>query len=691
MAEITTNSIRNIVLLGHGGSGKTSLAETALFLSKGTDRLGKIADGNTVCDYDPEEKKRGFSITLSLAPVMWKDAKINFIDTPGFLDFQGEVYAGIRVADSAIITLDGKAGVEVGTELAWDKASEANKPRVFFINKCDDPEANFDRVFSQLQDMFGSEVCPILVPHKNGSNLSFINLIEMKSYTFDAKGARTESDLSADEQAVADQYKETLNEALAATSEELMEKYFEEGEISHEDAVEALHHGIVDGSIVPVFSGSATNLWGVTYLLDTIVSSFPTPLSSAKEKIIDGDGTKEIEVDPNGECRVFVFKSISDSFGKQTLFKVMNGNLTNDLTLTNRTSGAQEKFGHIYMMRGNKQTEVTSVCCGDIGMITKLTGTNTNDTLTVSSDIQYEKINFPHPYMTMAIQPAAKGDEDKISTGLARLLEEDPTLVYENNPETKQMTISGMGDMQLAVVVSRMKDRYKTSVVLENPKIPYRETIKGTADVQGRHKKQSGGSGQFGDVKIRFSHGEADGLTFVTSVVGGTVPKNFYPAVEKGLQEAMQKGVLAGYPVVNLQADLYDGSYHPVDSNEISFKLAARLAYKAGLPQAKPILLEPVGTLKVCVPESLVGDVMGDLNKRRGSVLGMNPHERKSGYTVIEATVPKAEMMDYVISLRAMSQGRGSFEFSVDRYEEVPAAVAQKVIAESKANLEEDE
>ena len=691
MAEITTNNIRNIVLLGHGGSGKTSLAETALFLSKGTDRLGKITDGNTVCDYDPEEKKRGFSLTLSLAPVMWKDAKINFIDTPGFLDFQGEVYAGIRVADSAIITLDGKAGVEVGTELAWDKASEANKPRVFFINKCDDPEANFDRVFTQLQEMFGSEVCPILVPHKNGANLSFINLIEMKSYTFDAKGGRTESELSADEQAVADQYKETLNEALAATSEELMEKYFEEGEISHEDAVEALHHGIVDGSIVPVFSGSATNLWGVTYLLDTIVSSFPTPLSTGKEKIIDGEGTKEIDVDPNGECRVFVFKSISDSFGKQTLFKVMNGNLTNDLTLTNRTTGAQEKFGHVYMMRGNKQTEVTSICCGDIGMITKLTATNTNDTLTVSSDIQYEKINFPHPYMTMAILPAAKGDEDKISTGLARLLEEDPTLVYENNPETKQMTISGMGDMQLAVVVSKMKDRYKTSVVLENPKIPYRETIKGTADVQGRHKKQSGGSGQFGDVKIRFSHGEDDGLTFVTSVVGGTVPKNFYPAVEKGLQEAMQKGVLAGYPVVNLQADLYDGSYHPVDSNEISFKLAARLAYKAGLPQAKPILLEPVGTLKVCVPESLVGDVMGDLNKRRGSVLGMNPHERKSGYTVIEATVPKAEMMDYVISLRAMSQGRGSFEFAVDRYEEVPGAVAQKVIAESKANLEEDE
>ncbi len=691
MAEITTSGIRNIILMGHGGSGKTSLAEAALFLSKGTDRLGRITDGNTACDYDPEEKKRGFSLNLSLAPVMWKDCKINFIDTPGFLDFQGDVYSGLRVADSAIITLDGKAGIEVGTELAWDRASEAGLPRVFFINKCDDPEANFDRVFTSLQEQFGAEVCPILVPHKDGGKLSFINLIEMKSYVFDAKGARTENALNAAEQAVADQYKEALNEALAATSEELMEKYFEEGEISHEDAVEALHHGIVDGSIVPVFSGSVTNLWGVTYLLDTICTSFPTPLSTGKEKIIDGDGVKEVDVDPNGECRIFVFKSISDSFGKQTLFKVMNGTLTNDLSLVNRSTGAVEKFGHIYTLRGNKQTEVTSLCCGDIGMITKLVNTNTCDTLTQSTDVSYEKISFPHPYYTMAILPAAKGDEDKISTGLARLLEEDPTLVYENNPETKQMTISGLGDMHLAVVVSRMKDRYKTSVLLETPRVPYRETIKGNSDVQGRHKKQSGGSGQFGDVKIRFSHGEADGLTFITSVVGGTVPKNFYPAVEKGLQEAMQKGVLAGYPVVNLQADLYDGSYHPVDSNEISFKLAARLAYKAGLPQAKPILLEPVGTLKVCVPESLVGDVMGDLNKRRGSVLGMNPHERKSGYTVIEASVPKAEMLNYVIDLRAMSQGRGSFEFAVDRYEEVPGAVAQKVIADAKANMEEEE
>ena len=685
MADITTKSIRNIVLLGHGGSGKTSLIETALFLSKGTDRLGKIADGNTVCDYDAEEIQRKFSIMLSLAPVMWKDAKINFIDTPGFLDFAGEVYSGIRAADAAIITLDGKAGVEVGTELAWDKATDAGIPRAFFVNKCDDPEANFDRVFTQLQEQFGSSVCPILVPMKDGGNTKFINLIEKKIYTFDAKGTRSESDLDAAAQAIADNYTEGLNEALASTSEELLEKYFEEGEITHDEAVEALHQGIIDGSIVPIFSGSAVNMWGVTFLLDTIADSFPRPTAKKIEKLEDGSD-KAIEAD--GECAIFVFKTVADAFGKQTLFKVMNGTLTNEMTLKNVTSGSSEKMGHIYMMRGKKQTEVTSLCCGDIGMINKLVNTNTNDTLTLSSEFEYKKIEFPHPYFTKAITPAAKGDEDKISTGITRLLEEDLTLKYDNDAETKQMTISGLGDMQLAVVVSRMKSRYGTSVLLDTPRLAYRETIKGTADVQGKHKKQSGGSGQYGDVRIRFSHGEAEGLTFTQSVVGGTVPKNFYPAVEKGLLEAMTKGVLAGYPVVNLAADLYDGSYHPVDSNEISFKLAARLAYKLGLPQAKPILLEPIGSLKVTVPDSLVGSVIGDLPKRRGTVLGMNPHEKKSGYTVVEADVPKAEMMDYVIALRAMTQGRGSFDFVVDRYEEVPGAETQKIIAEAK--IEED-
>ncbi len=681
MADFNTKSIRNIVLLGHGGSGKTSIAEAALYLAKATDRMGKVTDGNTVCDYDPEEIKRGYSLTLSMAPLSWNDCKLNFIDTPGFLDFQGEVCAGVRVADAAIIALDGKAGVEVGAELAWDKVEEAGIPKAFFINKCDDPDADFDRVFNEIHDQFGTAVCPVLVPVKDGKKVTFLNLIKMKAYTFDDKGKRTESDLDAKMQEVAESYKEALNEALAATSEELLDKFFEEGEITQEEAIEALHQGIIDGSIVPVFSGSAVNFWGINFLLDTIADSFPRPTARKVEQLENGD---EMAISADGECAIFVFKTIADPFvGKMSFFKVMSGELTSDMTLKNTVTGAAEKMSHIYTIRGKKQTEVTSLACGDIGMIAKLANTNTNDTLTLESDIQYKKIVFPKPYMTQAIMPAAKGDEDKISGGVARLLEEDPTLVYENNAETKQMTLSAMGDIHFAVVVAKLKSRFGTSVEMTAPKIAYRETIKGTSDVEGKHKKQSGGSGQYGHVKMRFSHGEEEGLTFTQSVVGGTVPKNFYPAVEKGLQEAMVKGVLAGYPVVNLAADLYDGSYHPVDSNEISFKLAARLAYKAGLPQAKPVLLEPVGTLYATVPDALVGDVIGDLNKRRGRVLGMNPAEKKSGYTVVEADVPKAEMMDYTIALRAMSQGRGTYDFVVDRYEEVPGAVAQKVIAEA--------
>lgn len=690
MAEITTKNIRNVVLLGHGGSGKTSIAEAALYLTKGTDRLGKTTAGNTVCDYDPEEIKRGFSLTLSLAPVMWETSKINFIDTPGFFDFSGEVDAAVRVADSAVIALDGKAGVEVGAEIAWDKAQEAKIPCSFFVNKCDDPDADFEKVFNELHEKFGAAVCPLLVPVKNGKDVKFLNLISREAYTFDANGKRTNAPFTSDDEDVAAGYTDTLNEALAQTSEELLDKFFETAEITQEEAVEALHQGIIDGSIVPVFSGCATNLWGITFLLDTIHDSFPRPTAKKVEQIIDGDSFKDKPIETDGECSLFVFKTIADPFvGKMTFFKVMSGTLTNDLTMKNVTSGTTEKMAHIYTMRGKKQTEVTSLCCGDIGMIAKLAGTNTNDTLTVFSDFEYRKIAFPHPYYTMAITPAAKGDEDKISTGIARLLEEDKTLAYENNAETKQMTISGLGDMQLDVLVARMKSRYGTTVLLETPKIAYRETIKGTSDVEGKHKKQSGGSGQYGHVKMRFSHGDAEGLTFTQSVVGGTVPKNFYPAVEKGLLEAMTKGVLAGYPVVNLAADLYDGSYHPVDSNEISFKLAARLAYKEGLPKAKPILLEPIGSLKVTVPDSLVGDVIGDLNKRRGRVLGMNPHERKVGYTVLEADVPKGEMTDYTIALRAMSQGRGSFDFTIDRYEEVPASVAQKIIADAKVDAED--
>ena len=686
MANLTTKSIRNVALLGHGGSGKTTLAEAMLYGSGTIDRFGRTPDGTTICDYDTEEIRRGFSLSLATANLMWKDIKINVLDTPGYLDFSGEVLEGVRVADAAVITIDGKAGLEVGAELAWDYAVEAGIPRAFFVNKCDDPDANFNRVFNELHEKFGAALCPVFVPIRTSNNIIMIDLISMKAYRYNDNGKREEFMMRDEWENLATSYKDILNEALAGTSEELMEKYFAGEEITRDEAILALHEGIIAGSIVPVYCGAATKMWGVYALMDAIAESFPRPTARKVEHDVEGNEVA-IEVD-GADTALFVYKTSVDQYGLMSFFKVMNGTLTRDMVLKNLTSGAQEKMGHIYVMRGKKATEVEELVCGDLGMIQKLTGTKTGDTLRLTGDTKYKGIAFPKPYMTRAIVPAAKGDEDKISGGIAKLLDEDRTLVYENNAETKQMTISGLGDIHLDVTVARLKSRYGTGVVLTEPRIAYRESIKGTADVEGKHKKQSGGSGQYGHVKIRFSRGEDEGLTFTTSVVGGTVPKNFYPAVEKGLQEAMERGVLAGYPVVNLCADLYDGSYHPVDSNEISFKLAARLAYKEGLPKAKPILLEPVGTLLVTVPDDMVGDVIGDVTKRRGRVLGMNPTEGKAGYTTLEADVPKAEMSDYVIALRASSQGRGRFDFTVKSYEEVPAAVAQKIIAEHK--VEED-
>lgn len=684
MANLNTKAIRNVALLGHGGSGKTTLAEAMLYGSGATDRFGRTPDGTTVCDYDTEEIRRGFSLSTAMANLSWNDIKINILDTPGYLDFAGEVVQAARAADAAVITVDAKAGLEVGAELAWDYANDAGIPRSFFVNKCDDPDANFNRVFAQLHDRFGASLCPVFVPIRTDKNIIMIDLISMKAYRYNEKGKREELMMRDEWADLAASYKETLMEAIAGTSEELMEKYFAGEEITRDEAVLALHEGIIAGSITPVYCGAATKMWGVYALMDAIAESFPRPTARGHEIAADGSDVP-IEVD-GSDTAVFVFKTVADPFvGKMSYIKVMNGTLTPDAVLKNLRTGANEKLPHIYTMRGKKQEEVTSLVCGDIGMIPKLSNTATGDTLRLSGTTAYRGMDLPTPYLTRAIMPAAKGDEDKISAGITRLLEEDRTLRYENNAETKQMTISGLGDIHLDVTVARLKSRYGVSVVLTEPRIAYRETIKGTSDVEGKHKKQSGGSGQFGHVKIRFSRGEGDGLTFTSSVVGGTVPKNFYPAVEKGLQEAMEHGVLAGYPVVGLAADLYDGSYHPVDSNEISFKLAARLAYKEGLPKAKPILLEPIGALRVTVPDSMVGDVIGDITKRRGRVGGMNPTEGRTGYTTLEADVPMAEMSDYVIALRQSSQGRGKFDFTVTGYEEVPSSVAQDIIANHKA------
>ncbi|MBQ7337760.1 MAG: elongation factor G [Clostridia bacterium] len=681
MAAIETKRIRNVALLGHSGCGKTSLAEAMLYISGGTDRLGKIADGNTVCDYDPEEIARKFSLSGAVAPLTWKDIKINILDTPGYLDFAGEVAQSLRVADSALIVIDAKSGIQVGTELAWDAATDAGLPKSFFINKFDDNEARFAKVLDALHDKWGKKICPLTIPMvQDGEVKGAIDLVGMEAHVFDDAGHHSIHAIPDESAEAAEKYHDMLLEAVASADESLMEKYFGGEDITRMECANGIHEGIIHGDIVPVFCGAATKLWGVWTLLDKIEESFPRHTAKIEEYVIRDGEEDTVEINPDGEPAIFVFKTVADPFvGKMNFFKVMNGTLKKDSELTNRTTGETEKLTRIYTIKGKKQTEVDELVCGDIGMTAKLTNTNTNDTLTWGSDYSYSKITFPVSYLAQAMIPASVADESKISQAITRMAEEDLTIRYENDADTKEMVVYGMGDMHLAVLAARLKARFGANVRYEHPKIAYREKITKPCDVEGRHKKQNGGSGQFGHVKIRFAPGEAEGLTFTVSVVGGTVPKNFYPAVEKGLQEAMAKGV-AGYPLTNLAADLYDGSYHAVDSDELSFKTAASLAYKECLKLASPVLLEPTGDLAITVPDGMVGDVIGDLNKRRGSVMGMEPDAKKKNYTVVSAIAPKAEIMDYPIALRAMTQGRGSFSFNVTGYDIVPAMVAAKVI-----------
>ncbi len=681
MAKYETKNIRNIALLGHGGAGKTSLAEAMLYIAKESDRLGSTAAGNSVCDYDPEEIARKISISATVAPLVWKDVKINVLDTPGYLDFSGEVLQALRVADSAVILVDGKAGIEVGTELAWSYATDAGLPRAFFINKFDDNEARFGRVLDSLHTTFGKNVCPLTIPMvKDGVVVGAIDLIDESAHVFDNNGRHSVELIPEESKEAVAKYRDMLMEAVASTDEDLMMKYFEGEEITHMEAINAVHEGIIHGSIVPVFCGAATKLWGVWTMLDKITESFPRHTAKKQEILADGD---EMEIVPEGEPAIFVFKTVADPFvGKMSFFKVMNGTVKRDMLLRNNTTGDTEKLAHIYVMKGKKQTEVDDLACGDIGMVAKLSGTNTNDTLTWNKEFSYAHVEYPTPYLSRVMIPVSKGDEGKISQSITKMTEEDYTLKFENDAETKQLLIYGLGDMHLAVLAARLKSRFGLNVRFETPKLAYREKITKSVDVEGKHKKQNGGSGQFGHVKMRFAPGNEEGLTFTVSVVGGTVPKNFYPAVEKGIQESMAKGAY-GFPLERLSADLYDGSYHAVDSDELSFRTAASLAYKKALELANPVLLEPVGDLFITVPESLVGDVMGDLNKRRGSVMGMEPAQKK-GYTTVQALCPKAELMDYPISLRAMTQGRGYFSYTVTGYDVVPANITAKVVAENK-------
>ena len=677
--------IRNVCLLGHGGDGKTSLLESLLYRTGGTDRLGKVADGTTVSDYDPEEIKRQISIQASLAPVEYEGHVLNFIDTPGFFDFDGEVAQAMRVADCGVIVVTAKSGCAVGTEKAFKRLSKAGLPRFFYISKIDEENADYEKAYNSLRDAFGISVTPFIIPLiEGGKPTGVINLVNKKA--FKAEGNKTvEVPVPAEQESQIEELRAALIESVAETSEALMEKFFEGEEFTKEELVEGLRTGIHDGTLAPVVCGSAFTGVGTMQLLYTLVNFAPNPAEVRTEKGTDADGNAvELKYDPNGKPVAFVFKTVADQYGRFSYFKVISGKVTADMVLQNTNTETQEKMGHIYIVKGKKNIEVKEIGCGDIGAVSKLNNTRTGDTLCDPSlNIRLDGIQYAEPCYSQAVSAKTKGGEEKIAAGLTRLKDEDPTFTIVNNAETKQMVISGAGDIHIDVLCSKLKSKFGVEVELSDPKVAYRETIrKKVTLIEGNHKKQSGGHGQYGKVKMNFEPIEGDGFEFAEEVFGGSVPKNFFPAVEKGIREAMEHGVLAGFPMVGLKATLVDGKYHPVDSNELSFKMAARLAYKAGIPQANPVILEPVGSLKVYIPDSYMGDIIGDLNKRRGRVMGMNPAE--DGLQLVEAEVPMSEVADYAITLRSMTQGRGSFSVKFERYEPVPAEVQEKIIADAK-------
>lgn len=675
--------------MGHGGDGKTSLVESLLNISGATDRVGKIADGNTVCDFDPEEIRRKFSISTAVAPIEWNDCKINLLDTPGFFDFESEVQCAMRVAESALIVATGKSGPGVGTEKAWERCEEQAMPRMFYISKIDEENSDYYTSLHKLQKQFGVSVAPIVVPifEGNRDTVGIVDCVIRKAYRMDGN-KRVEIPIPEDMKDRVDQHRAALCENIAELSEDLMERYFTGEEFSDEELIAGIRQGVKDLVLAPVFCGTVATGIGSYALLKGIADYMPSPDEKPVELCEDEKGELiEINCTPNGSTCAFVFKTVADQYGRFSYFKVMSGEVKQDMTLVNKRADANEKMGHIFTVCGKKTAEVPVVGCGDIGAVSKLVTTKTGDTLSMSvRKVELEPVEFAPPCYTQAITAKVKGAEEKISTGLSRLHDEDPSFETEFNPETKQHLISGAGDIQLDVLCSKLRDKFGVEVTLSAPIVPYREKIRKPVVVEGKHKKQSGGHGQYGHVKMEFApYAEGDYL-FQEKIFGGSVPKNFHPAVDKGIREAMEHGVLAGYPMVGLRATLLDGSYHDVDSNELSFKMAARLAYKAGIPQASPVLLEPVCSMKVVIPDSYMGDVIGDLNKRRGRIMGMNPLD--GGKQEIVAECPMAELGDYAIKLRSMTQGRGSFVSKFERYDEAPAPVQEKVIADNKARME---
>ena len=691
MKVYRTDEIRNVVLLGHGGSGKTSLVEAMAYISGATTRLGSISAGSTISDFDKEEQKRQFSISTSLVPIEWEKAKINILDTPGFFDFVGEVEEAVSVADAAVIVVSGKAGVQVGTEKAWELCDKYNLPRMVYVTEMDVDDASFRQVVADLTERYGKVIAPHFAPIRENEKLvGYVNVIKNAARRYTGIGQKIECDIPEYSKANLAIYREKLLEAVAETSEAFMERYFEGDEFSVEEIRSAMRTEVMNGDIVPVAMGSNIQAQGVANLLSDIVRFFPSPEYSECNGINrKTNAIFEANYDFAKQKSAYVFKTMVDPFiGKYSFVKVCSGVLKGDDVLFNADNDAEAKLGKIYTLVGNKPVEVEELFAGDIGAIAKLGDVKTGDTLsTKNTPVLYAKTEYSKPYTYMKYVVANKGDEDKVSQALSRMMAEDVTLKVVNDSENRQALLYGMGDQHLDVVVSKLEERYKVKITLEQPKVAFRETIRKNSDVDTKYKKQSGGHGQYGHVKMRFEpSGDLETpYVFEEEVVGGAVPKNYFPAVEKGLQESVLKGPVAGYPVVGVKAVLYDGSYHPVDSSEMAFKTATIQAFKKGFMEAGPVLLEPIATLKVKVPDDYTGDVMGDLNKRRGRVLGMDPVA--GGYQIITADIPMTGLFGYCTTLRSMTGGRGTYEYEFARYEQAPADVQEKEI---KARAEEE-
>mgnify|MGYP000563176642 CR=1 FL=1 len=687
-----TGDIRNITIVGHGGDGKTTLAEAMLFNSGAIDRQGKTEDGNTVMDFDPEETKRHISLSSAIAPVEWNAKKINIIDTPGYFDFVGDATSGYYLADSALILVSGLSGLSVGAEKAWDACTEAGISKAFFVNQMDKENVDFDKTIDSLKEKYGTKITVMQLPIGQGLDFKgILDVIDMKAYEFDGKKLKS-VDLPADLKDKASEIREAIIENAAENDETLMEKFFEGEELSKEDIIKGLKVGIEAGDVVPVFLGAAAPNLGVSLLLDNLVAFMPSP---DKMISVKGKTEKDEEViytaDPKQPFAAQVYKTVADPFvGKLSVFKVLGGELTTGHTIKNTNTGKSEKFGQIYVMQGKKQISVDKLAAGDIGALAKLQHTDTGNTLCDEAHpVVFPDVVFPEPCISLAVSAKKQGDEEKVFAGLHRLEEEDPTFKVVKQTDTPDTLVSGLGELHLEVICKKLHNKFGVEAQLSDPQIPYRETIKKSVKAQGRHKKQSGGHGQFGDVWIEFEplFDSAEGFEFVDKIVGGVVPRNYIPAVEKGLRESLVRGVLAGYPMVNIRATLYDGSYHPVDSSEMAFKVAASLAYKKGCAEANPALLEPIYKLVVTIPDEFMGDIIGDVNRRRGRILGMNPVT--GGNQEVVAEVPLAEVFKYATDLRSMTQARGSFKMTFERYDELPGNLAEKVIANAKKDDEE--